>query len=69
MQESAVLNRTEIANIKRLYDTGKISRELAKELAEPILKTINTKSAEIAKNHGKKSYPKLGFSEVMRNSY
>jgi len=35
--EEAVRNRTEIAEVKRKYDTGEIDREEAKRQAAPIL--------------------------------
>lgn len=64
----AAQNRADIAGIKRKYDSGEISREQAKILAEPILCRINHKTAEIARKHGKKPY-KLDFINVMRDSY
>lgn len=67
MPESvAVNNRKEIANIKMLYDTGKISREEAKQLAEPVLKRIYDRQQEIAAKYGVKKYPKLDFINAMR---
>lgn len=64
----AVANRQAIAKIKRRYDTGEISREEAKRLAQPILDRINAKTHEIAARQGRKSY-KLDFVSVMRNGY
>lgn len=65
----AVNNRTEIAEIKRRYDTGEIDRDTAKELAEPILDRIYEKQCAIAKSHGKGKPPKMDFINAMRNSY
>jgi polyhydroxyalkanoate synthesis regulator phasin len=62
-------NRTALAEIKRKYDTGEISRDEAKQLSQPILARINNRSAEIAKKYGKKNYPKLDFINAMRNNY
>ena len=65
---TAVNYRTAIAEIKRQYDLGVINREKAKELAQPILNSINTRAAEISRRHGKKAY-KVDFVSAMRNSY
>lgn len=65
---TAADNRTKIAAIKLLYDTGEISREEAKRLAQPILDRINTRGAEIAKAQGRKAL-RLDFVSAMRNSY
>jgi len=67
--DQAVKNRAELGDIKKRYDTGEIDREEAKLLAKPVLDRVNIRSAEIAKKHGKKNYPKLGFISAMRNSY
>lgn len=67
--EQAGKNRAAIANIKRRYGSGEITREEAKRLAQPVLDKINTRSAEIAQKYDKKSYPKLDFINAMRNSY
>jgi len=67
--DRAVKNRADIAEIKRRYVTGEIDREEAKRLADPILERINARAAEIARRHGKKNYPALGFVDAMRNSY
>ena len=65
---TAADNRTKIAAIKLLYDTGEISREEAKRLAQPIIDRINRRTMEIAIKHGQKPY-RLDFVSVMRNSY
>jgi len=67
--DQAVKNRADMAEIKRRYVTGEISREEAKRLAQPILDGVNARTAEIAKRHGRKRYPALGFIDAMRNSY
>ena len=64
--DTAVANRQAIAYIKRRYDTGRITRDEAKILAEPVLDRINAKQAEIAKKYGKKNYPKLDFINAFR---
>ena len=66
---TATENRMAIAKIKRVYDKGEISRDEAKRLTQPVLDRINARSLEIAKKHGKNSYPKLNFISVMRNGY
>ena len=69
VSDNAANNREAIKQIKLLYDQGQISRDKAKELAQPIIDRVNVKSLEIAKLHGKKSYTKLDFINAMRNSY
>jgi hypothetical protein len=66
---TAIDNRMAIADIKRQYDMGKIDRNEAKRLAQPVLDSINARSLEIAQKHGKKKYPQLDFINSMRNSY
>ncbi len=63
--EEAVRNRTEIADIKRRYSLGIISREQAKLEAEPIIKRINNTGQQIAKKHKVKYYP-VDFINLMR---
>jgi hypothetical protein len=63
---TAVANRQAIADIKRKYSTGEITRDEAKALAEPVLSRINAQQAIIARKHGKKNYPRLDFISVMR---
>jgi polyhydroxyalkanoate synthesis regulator phasin len=65
---TAADNRAKIAAIKLLYDTGEISREEAKRLAQPILDRINSRIADIAQKQGRKPY-RLDFISAMRNSY
>lgn len=65
---TAAHNRAKIAAIKLLYDTGEISREEAKRLAQPVLDRINAKNAEVAKRHRMKPY-RLDFVSAMRNPY
>jgi hypothetical protein len=62
----AVCNRETIARIKSLYIRGKINRETAEMLATPIINRINKKQQKIARNHGKRSYPKTTFIGLMR---
>ena len=64
--DNAVANREAIAHIKSLYLRGKISRDVAEALAEPVINRINKKQQEIAKKHGKRSYPKTTFVGLMR---
>ena len=59
-------NRTAIADIKRRYAMGEISRDEAKQLAQPVIDVINLKQAEIAKRYGKKNYQKMDFIGLMR---
>lgn len=64
----ATNNREAMAIIKRLYDAGKITRDEAKLLAEPVLDRINLRAVEIAKQHGKRPF-RLDFINAIRNSY
>ena len=63
---NAVSNRESIAQIKRLYLSGKISREVAEALASPTIARINKQQAAIAAKWGKKRYPKTTFIGLMR---
>ena len=72
--DQAAKNRTEIANIKRRYVTGEITREEAKALAQPILDRINkataVKTKELNKKYGLHRKPVfLDFVNAMRNGY
>lgn len=74
MLQQAVNNRTQIADIKRRYDSGVITREQAKVEAQPILDRINgqveTRTKELNKKYGlNKRATKLDFINAMRNSY
>lgn len=62
----AVGNREAIAHIKSLYLRGRISREVAQALAEPVINRINKRQQEIARLHGKKNYPKTTFIGLFR---
>lgn len=64
----ATANREAIKSIKRQYDSGLISRERAKELAQPIINRVNERALLVAKRHNKKPY-KLSFTSLMRDSY
>ncbi|WP_438979889.1 hypothetical protein [Polynucleobacter sp.] len=64
--DQAIKNREAIEKIKSLYNRGLISRKAAQELAEPVIKRINKRGAEIAKEHGKKSYTGVDFINLMR---
>ena len=68
VSQEAVINREAIKSIKQLYDSGKIDRERAKQLAEPIIRRANAKAEQIAKKYNKKPY-KLTFISLMRDSY
>jgi molecular chaperone DnaK (HSP70) len=68
LQDQAIQNRLELADIKLKYFKNEITREQAKELAKPVLDRINKRSAVIAKKHGVKPI-KLDFINAMRNSY
>lgn len=61
----AVFNRVQIADIKRRYLSGYITREQAKEEAAPIIDRINMKGAEVAKRWNKRYSPQ-SFSALMR---
>ena len=63
---NAVSNRESIAQIKRLYISGKITREVAEALASPVITRINKRQQEIAKKYGKRNYPKTTFIGLMR---
>lgn len=62
----AVSNREQIAHVKSLYLRGRITREVAEALAQPVINRINKKQQEIARKHGKRSYPKTTFISLMR---
>ncbi len=64
--DNAVANREAIAHIKSLYIRGKISREVAEALAEPVINRINKRQQEIAKKYGRRSYPRTTFIGLMR---
>jgi molecular chaperone DnaK (HSP70) len=68
LQDQAIKNRLELANIKLKYFKNEITREQAKKLAKPVLDRINKRSAEIAKKQGVRPI-KLDFINAMRNSY
>ena len=63
---NAISNREAIAHIKSLYLRGKINREVAEALAEPVINRINKRQQEIARKYGKRSYPKTTFIGLMR---
>lgn len=70
--DQAAKNRTDIANIKRRYVTGEITREEAKTLAQPILNRINkataVKTKELNKKYGIHRKPVfLDFVNAMRH--
>ena len=64
--DNAVANREAIAHIKSLYLRGKIDRQVAEALAEPIIARINKQQRQIAAKYGKKNYPKTTFIGLMR---
>jgi hypothetical protein len=63
---NAVSNREAIAQIKSLYLRGRISRDVAEALAEPVINRINKQQQVIAKKYGKRNYPKTTFIGLMR---
>jgi len=65
MIPEAVKNREAIANIKRRYSLGLITREQAKKEAKPIIQRINLRGQEIVKKHQVKYYP-VDFVNLMR---
>lgn len=72
--DRAAKNRVDIANIKRLYTTGEITREEAKTLAQPVLRRINKattiKTKELNEKYKLNRKPVfLDFINAMRNSY
>jgi hypothetical protein len=62
----AVSNREAIAHIKSLYRRGRITREVAEALAEPVISRINKQQAVVAAKWGKKRYPKTTFIGLFR---
>jgi hypothetical protein len=64
--DNAIANREAVDHIKSLYIRGKITREVAEALAEPVINRINKRQQEIAKKYGKKNYPKTTFIGLMR---
>lgn len=72
--EQAAKNRADVAEIKRRYVSGEISREQAKELAQPVLDRINkatiAKTKELNKKYSMNRKPALiDFVNAMRGSY
>lgn len=72
--DQAAKNRQQISAIKHRYVTGKISREAAKSLAQPIIDQINLatvqKTRELNKKYDLKRKPALlDFVNAMRNEY
>ena len=72
--DQATKNRTDIADIKRRYVTGEITREEARALAQPILDRIHEATAAKTKElntkyglHRKAVF--LDFVNAMRNGY
>lgn len=65
VSDYAESNITQIDEIKRLYNTGEITREEAYERAQPILDAIDERGKAIAKKHGRR-YVKLSFVSLMR---
>ncbi len=63
--EEATSNREKIADIKRRYALGLITRKQAKIEAEPVISRINKKGQEIALKHKVKYYP-VDFVNLMR---
>lgn len=65
MNNEAIQNRERIGEIKRALDSGKISYAQAKNLAAPVIESINKKAVELGKKYNTK--PRLvSFSMVMR---
>lgn len=74
INDQAIKNRADIADIKRRYISGEITREEAKVLAQPILEKINeaiaTKTKELNKKYRLRRKPVfLDFINAMRNDY
>lgn len=72
--EQAAQNRADIAEVQRRYIKGEITRDEAKELAQPILDRINEatklKTKELNKKYGMHQRPVvLDFINAMRNDY
>lgn len=63
--DEALKNRQAIEEIKRAYTLGEITREEAKEKAQPIIDRINAKGKEIAKKYNKR-YSPISFIGLMR---
>ena len=61
----AVHNRIQIADIKRRYLSGQITREQAKQEAAPVIERINLKGAEVSKRWKRKFSPQT-FIGLMR---
>lgn len=69
VSDEAIRNRSELADIKRKYLSGEISRDEAKALCSPIIYRINNKARKVAEKHGKKYQPIISFISAMRNDY
>lgn len=57
---------TEAMNYKVLYNSGKCTREEAKEHIMPYLDFVNSKSKEIAKKYNMKPKPIVSFVSFIR---
>lgn len=62
---NAERNREEIARIRKAYNTGQITREEAREQAQPIIDSINDKAKELSKKH-RVRYSAISFVSMMR---
>ncbi|HUB94077.1 MAG TPA: hypothetical protein VMB52_06260 [Verrucomicrobiae bacterium] len=62
----AATNRQQVADIKKRYLNGFITREQAQAEAEPVIERINARQQEIARKFGKTNYPKTTFTGLMR---
>lgn len=62
---TAMEHKQEMDNIKMWLHTGAISYEQAERMAEPHLKAMNEKSAELAKKYGVRAR-KITFSAFIR---
>lgn len=58
-------NLTQIKEIRRLFLSNEITREEARERAQPIIDAIDARGREIAKKH-KRRYNPLNFTQLMR---
>ena len=62
---NAEKNQIEMQKIRVAYNTGQMTREEAKALAEPIIERINAKAKELSKKY-KVRYSPVTFTSLMR---
>ena len=65
MENNGLKNRELLQDIRKRMQTGALSYEAARQEAEPIIKAMNTRAEQIAKENGMR-FKKFTFSYLMR---